>query len=305
MRFVFCYAGITAGGAYDYVEKMKLSLTGDNTDYIGIPIGRGRELSDAYAHEIMELFKVRLGNEFNTSNNFATTSYAVIYVRGKEDIPHSNFEEALFPSILTIPVKWEQCGLTPDERAVSHKRLFKELLHATKRARMLLKVVHDQLKEQANKTPLLLPLENFQSTKLKPWLKQLQSSLAAQEDEINARGTLKKALVEWEQHHPRRPVKDFKNKKPAFHDDREIEFRAPGIGGMHGLPHLKSEHPSSRCLLGAYRRLGAPFNAAFHYDVQKDSPRKIKSNFCSCHGPLKLMEGDPHLNVAPNDFIRK
>lgn len=300
MRFVFAYAGITSGGAYDYVEKKKSSLTGLNTEFIGCAHGpRGSPFTRRHAEQVLQKFQDRAARDIDATG-FSKTGYAVIYVRADPEST-ARFEESFFPATLAVAVDWQQEGETPDARAASHQELLRRLVDASKRARNAIEVVHKELKEQSNKTPLLLPLRNFQSGVLCGTLKELQTQIVRETEQPKAHAVLKSLTKAFEHRHPRSPA--ARSSGRAFCDDRAIEFRAPGQA-KHGVPSFGSEHPTPACLLGGFRRLGAPFHAAFHYDAQKNSPRPLKGKFCLCHGDFVSREGAPHLNVAPNDFIR-
>ncbi len=302
MKFVIAYAGIPAGEAFDYINKMRQTLVGANTEFIGFPLRRfSGGLSPDYAQPFLESFERRLATEFDKATNFIKTSCAIIYLCADETA-NAAFEQQFFPAILPIAVSWESRGNSPDERRESEKKLFATLLTTTIRTRSILQALQRPLREQANKTPLLLPIRNFESRTYVGWLRTLQTNITSAENEQSASEIIRQAAEAFETIHPRQQVSG--TCKRSFLDEREVEFRAPGAGRMHGLPSLKSAHPSQQCKLAAFRRLGAPFNAAFHYDAQKDSPKPLKGMFCGCHGAKSMMTGEPHLNIAPNDFIR-
>lgn len=301
MRFVFAYAGIPSGDAYDFIQKKQATLASGNTEAFFVAQGqRGTPFSERHTKKILSQFSQLAQHHIDKSSGFSTTGYAVIYVRSSND-NSAWLEDTFFPSTLTVPVDWEQSGQTPDERAKSHKELLERLFRASVRARVAIEVLHKELKEQSNKTPLLLPPRNFQSRILKSTLKNLQSRLLTATEQPIAQSILKQVVAEFEVHHPRNPVDNVRLR--TFRDDRDIEFRSPGKA-KHGVPDFGTKHPTDACILGGLRRLGAPFHAAFHYDAQKNSPKNLKGRFCMCHGAVEDMEGDPHLNVAPNDFIR-
>lgn len=300
MRFVFGYAGLPAGEAFDYVFKKRASLLSPNSDFVGFPMPRKEGLSEAHAKLFLSEFRGRLEAEFDKRSNLVATCCAVIYRRCNDD-RDIKFENQFFPAILPIPIDWEPTGELPEERRASEKILFDTLLEASIRARAVLEVLHRELRDQANTTPLLLPVRNFDSRMYQDWLRGLQRSIAVSADEKLAGGVLNAARNAFEAQYPR--VRGSSNVL-SYHDDRNIEFKAPGIRRMHGRPWLVGEHPSEMCHLSGFRRLGAPFNAAFHYDVQKDSPNSLAGMFCQCHGDREKMTGAPHLNIAPSDFTR-
>lgn len=299
MQFVFAYAGIPAGEAYDAVAARQTVLAGENTTFEGFVLQPGRSL-ELTTRNILRRFYSRLATDLDKQSCMATTGYAVIYVRAP-GTDATRFEQAFFPSTLTVGVEWEMEGSTSDAKRASLNRLFNLLLSATVRARRAITTLHKQVVDKANRTPLLLPLGNFRSGSFEEWLKRLEQSLAQLTENEESLRMLGEAVKDFKQWHPKHQIE--KSSKQCYCDERGVEFRAPGKA-LHGIPNMPGDHPSESCLLSAFRRLGAPFHSAFHYDVQKDSPKKLHGRFCTCHLPPAEMSGDPHLNIAPNDFVR-
>lgn len=301
MRFTFGYAGLPAGETFDFINGKQCSLLSTDSDFVGFGMTRKEGLSADHAKRFLAAFKNRLKDEFDRQSNLMGTCCAVIY-RRVNDVRDAEFENMFFPAILPVPIDWQPGGGTRDEQRVAEKELLDLLVRTTKRTRAILKVLHRELREQANTTPLLLPVRNFDSAGFYGnWLRALQANIAGAADEASASTILSAARNVFEARYPR---KRGGGNLLSFHDDREIEFRAPGVRRMHGKPWLADGHTSEICHLSGFRRLGAPFNAAFHYDAQKDSPRKLMAYFCRCHGDYEKMTGEPHLNIAPSDFIR-
>ncbi|MDZ7920391.1 hypothetical protein [Rhodoferax sp.] len=301
MRFTLGYAGLPAGEAFDYINKKRDSLLSANSDFVGFPMSKKEGLSANHAKLFLTEFKSRLDSEFDKQSNLVGTCCAVIYRRSNNGSDIA-FENHFFPAILPVPINWEPSGTTPDERRAAEKCLFETLVRTTARTREILAVLHRELRDQANTTPLLLPVRNFKSNSYRDWLRELQTNIAASNDEQLAKNVLNAATNAFEASYPR--VRGS-GEVLSFHDDRGIEFKAPGASRrMHGRPWMVEEHPEDMCHLAGFRRLGAPFNAAFHYDAQKNSPKKLTGRFCQCHGDLENKTGDPHLNIAPGDFTR-
>jgi hypothetical protein len=301
MRFTFGYAGLPAGEAFDYISGKRESLLSKDSDFVAFPMTRKVGLSGVHAKQFLAEFKNRLDADFDNQSNLMKTCCAVIY-RRSNDARDIAFEDEFFPAILPVPIDWDSTGATPDERRASEKALFELLVRITARTRQILEAVHQQLRDQANTTPLLLPVRNFNSKYYRDWLRQLQTDIATTGDGRTVGALLNTASKDFEVYHPR---KRGSGKALSFFDDREIEFKAPGAARrMHGRPWMVGDHPMDMCHLSGFRRLGAPFNAAFHYDAQKNSPKQLLGNFCQCHGGFDKMTGDPHLNIAPSDFTR-
>lgn len=300
MRFVFGYAGIPTE-AYDYIYRKRKTLTDNNIEFEGAPLGRaGSPFEPRHANLFLQRFKEHAIK--NRGNDKLSIGFAVIYVRSD---PESTalFEASFFPSTLVFPVDWRLSGYSADEINQSCKNLFHLLLQATIRARIAIEALHKEVVERANRTPLLLPLRNFRSKQLRDWMQELQTTLVSQQNIYTADLSIKTAVKRLEAIHPLRMVEDKKRNRPCFVDNHDVEFHAPGKM-LHGLPHTSDGHPVS-CILAGYRRLGAPYNPSFHYDCIKGARGNLKGLFYRCHGAeAESMEGDRHINIAPNDFVR-
>lgn len=299
MRFVFGYAGIPVE-AYDYIYRKRNTLTDNNVEFEGAVHGKaGSPFEPRHANLFLARFK-----EYAIQNrgNDIPIGFAVIYVRS-DPASTARFEAEFFPSTLVFPVDWHLTGRRPQEINQSCKELFDLLLQATIRARIAIEALHKEVAERPNRTPLLLPIRNFRSKLLRSWMQELQTKLASQQDVSAADSTLKAAVKQFEARYPLVLVEDPQRLQRCYLDDHNVEYHTPGKA-LHGLPHAIDGHPIS-CILGAYRRLGAPYNAAFHYDCRKGRRGNLKGQFFTCHEVEAVpMEGDPHINIAPNDFIR-
>lgn len=294
MHFVFGYAGIPSE-AYDYIYRMRNTLTNGNIEFEGVS---GAPYESRHSKKLLHRFK-----EHTLKNRGSeTVGFAVIYVRA-DDESTARFEESFFPSILVFPVDWHLEGCRPDEVNRSCKKLFDLLLEATIRARIAIEALHKEVVERANRTPLLLPLRNFRSKQLRDWVLGLQGTIVSQQNASDADLTIKVAVKRFEAIHPLKKVEDVRRKQPCYIDDHEVEFHTPGKA-LHGMPHAIDGHPVS-CFLEGYRRLGAPFNPSFHYDCVKGTRGNLKGSFFGCHGTeAEMIEGNPHINIAPNDYCR-
>ncbi len=304
MRFVFGYAGIPAN-VFDGIAKKKNALASgkENEVFLAPPIKSSDPvLNLSHVKSLQNKFKETTLKERATfkgrGDHISTIGFAVIYVRTNQK-NDDTFEEAFFPSTLVFSVDWKFNNIEINK---SNKELFDLLLRATTCARVAIEALHKEITECRNRTPLLLPIKNFHSKTLRFQLQELQIDLANQPDKAAKARAVKKTIDSIKINHPLTKVDDSKKKQPCFLDDRGIEFHSPG-SALHGLPSPTDAHPID-CLLGGYRRLGAPFHAAFHYDCVKSGRGNLKGLFHSCHGETGIIEGNPHLNIAPNDFIR-
>ena len=236
----------------------------------------------------------------DNKDNLRDTAFAVIYVVHDEASTQA-FANKFFPATLVVPVEWEYQYGTAMRKAASKNMLFQKLSNATKNAKDALSVLQEELIQRSNRTPLLLPQRNFHSKQYLQFLAQLQTDILKNGDKLS---TVKDAVRCFKQLYPLRKMGS--RDKPCYVDDREIEFHSPG-SARHGFirgddkDHI-DHHPS--CILGGRRRLGAAFDRQFHYDCQRGAGN-LQAEFFGCHTDVpSLQVGHPHLNVAPNDFVR-
>lgn len=307
MHFVFGYAGIPAE-FYDKIYQKRNTLTDKNSTFVGVALrGKSNTLESYDSNKLLYSFKSHL---IEHQRKQTELGFAVIYVRSNTPADEF-FEKAFFPTSLVFPIDWNISGQTPEEINSSISDLFKLLLDATIRARNIIKALRKEVIERANRTPVLLPIKNFRSKHLNEWLINLQDKLIQLENSHQADTIVKHATKEFEASCPLKIVEDTKNKKqqPCYLDDNNVEFHSPGKA-LHGHPHDLHRLPDDlnghciTCIIGGYIRLGAPFNPAFHYDCRKGIRHNLKGNFYGCHEDATMMEGHPHINIAPNDFVR-
>ena len=299
MRYVLGYA--IPAEAYDHIYRMKGPLTNGNVEFEGRSIGRaGSPIDPKHARFFLQRFQEHAIK--NRGDHKLELGFAVIYVRSDQESA-AIFEESFFPSTLAFPIDWRLTGYSPKEINESNNELFRLLLKATIQARIAITAFRKELVERANRTPLLLPQRNFRSIHLHTLIRKLQATIPSQSNVSDADALIKAEVKQFEKHHPMKMVEDPKRKHPCYLDDHNVEFHAPGKA-LHGIPHAIDGHPAN-CILGGYRRLGAPFNPSFHYDCVKGARQNLRGLFYRCHGTdAEVMEGNKHINIAPNDFIR-
>ena len=302
MRFVFGYAGIKK------MEKNLASGVDTGTEvFFAPPLKQSAPvLSSNHIKSLQKKFKEKTLEERDSlikgcGDHISNIGFAVIYVR-KDQKNDELFEAEFFPSTLVFSVDWMLTGYNDKQINESKNKLFDLLMKATTSARLAIEELHKEITECKNRTPLLLPIKNFQSKILRSQLQGLQTKLAGQPDKAAMAVAVKEIINLIKTGHPLKKVENSGNKQPCFLDDREIEFHSPG-SFLHGLPSSTEDHPDA-CLLGGYRRLGAPFHAGFHYDCVKGIRGNLKGLFYSCHEEVGQVEGNPHLNIAPNDYVR-
>lgn len=298
MKFIIGYAGIPSV-IYDEVLRRKdhICTRDPNCEFISRPLQQKSDGQFRYSatdtNYFLREFADRLRND--NHNRLNDTGFALIYVQ-HEAITTTYLIDSFFPSILTTPVRFHLDCSNKRLMNESKNNLIEMLHHATNNVKNSIPIVKKEITEHDSKTPLLLPIKNFCSDHLVPELRQLQGILPDAPDKI---GTLKNSIRNFERHHPRTPVGTYV--KPCFVDSKKIEFHPPG-SARHAFARSTNEHPET-CFLSGRRRLGAPYDHAFHYDCMSGNG-KLRGVFWGCHGGQSAYAGNPHLNVAPNDFVR-
>lgn len=292
-KFVFGYLGMPSD-TFDEVYK-KRNILGQNVKFEGFPLKIYEETLELH-HGIRMLKKFIELRKADSHDEAMETGYAVIYIKP----PNSNlenFESLFFPSTLIYPIEWTRQYGSKKKIAEANNELFRKLEKATKESIKILEAFRKETVEKANRTPFLLPLKNFRSKALIESLEQLQANWLTETDPNEV---IKQASSEFERQHPPQRV-DYKDK--AFYmNPGKIEFHSPGKA-LHGILGSQAGH-TIECIMNGMKRLGAPYHPAFHYDCQKGERGNLKGLFFNCHEDEEKMEGDPHINVAPNDFVR-
>lgn len=296
MKFVIGFAGIPYE-VYDQIYKNKDTIATPVVDFVSTPLKPGMYSYDSNHIKFFEnAFKQHIENDHH--NELVDTAFAVILINhGEEGI--EMFRQKFFPSTLIFSVEWKMEWGRPQIIRQAGNRLIAVLKDACKKVRDSLGPLKKELTERANRTPLLLPLRNFRSKYLLEIILNLQGEIISSADKS---ATIKKFVREIERHHPLK--QDNPNNPRFFVDDRNIVFRAPG-NNRHAFARVdQTETHSLSCLLSGRRRLGVPFDSTFHYDCTKGQTN-LKASFYMCHGEDESeKEGNPHLNISPNDFVR-
>jgi hypothetical protein len=76
--------------------------------------------------------------------------------------------------------------------------------------------------------------------------------------------------------------------------------------GMERHSQVESQVPphSSECGLNSCFRFGMKYDETRHFNVSEERPREqISGEFRDCHGDLRTVPPQSHINMFPNDFI--
>jgi hypothetical protein len=296
MRFLFAYAGIPSA-IFKSIQGALSELCGDDGEFVASPLYPSTSGSFRYSEKYSDYFLRGLSSriEADDDNQLHDTGFALFYVTHDIETT-SRFAEYFFPSTLAFPIEWSLDLRSDTLVRQSRNALMRALRVATNKARVGLPWLKKEVTEQANRTPLLLPVKNFRSDFLQDAIRALQSGLSKRSTE--EREVIEQTVAQIRKRHPL----EFQAPRSRFFaDDREIRFCIPGRD-RHAFARPGGEHPYS-CVLSGRRRLGAPYDRAFHYDCSRGSGN-LKAGFFGCHEPESMREGNPHLNIAPNDFVR-
>lgn len=148
-----------------------------------------------------------------------------------------------------------------------------------------------------NRTPLLLPPQNFASHHLDQLLRTLSCNLVPTKSQVAAQAEIDRAVTDFLHHHPM--VQPERGSR--VHSNGVLAFNSPGKD-LHGKQQTPHGHPDE-CIIGARIRLGHCFHHQFHYDVEPHHGN-FGAALPSCHGSFDVPHGRAYVNIAPNDHVR-
>ncbi len=293
MGYSLVVAGLTIG-AFDRIRRISENRLAPGGKLILSPIAdRQQPYTKRYINGLLEA-----AHKFTKSaneNDAATT--LLIYIDYK-DQSTNDLLEAFFPFGLPLALD------PPDFRDASNKpqinsvlnQFADELAKAAIEIRGLSRII-SEFTNIANLTPLLLPLRNFRSERLKSTLQRLYEGLAEADD---AKTFIVSTIKSFLAVHPRvRPPDDDRH---CF-SDGYLYFRSPGKHRHGFFRNVAAANHHVACLLNARSRIGGHFPATFHYDCIARNGSLAKT-YPNCHDMGCAPSQDTHVNIAPNDFIR-
>lgn len=189
---------------------------------------------------------------------------------------------------------------TGNERRRIFKKFIPRLQSICSSLRSRGKIMCDHVHSSMRRTPLLLPLRNFNSQNLNHVISRI---MLGAYDAHNLDQFIKEAILEFN-----RSASTYKpdgSPRRYYCNVDGLVFVTPGNHQLHGIVHDNrggSGHLAS-CYIHGRVRLGGSFNPRFHYDC---SPMRgdLKSHYKSCHGQDVRPKAPTHVNIAPNDWIR-
>ena len=293
---LFIIAGVPAAH-YSTFQKHAARIVGTGHSYVASPLRSDPAgkylLGPGHADRLLEELEKRL----ESSPNELDKGMGLLYLCSQWDDPAS-FAKRFYPFCATHPVKMP----VPISRSgvpgqITAKKIVRNLTEAGPSLIRAVAAMGTELRDRLKRTPILLPIRNFSSSRLGESVDRLFFCLSGEKRPPEA---IKQACEEFEKHHPFARVREIR--KRCFVNNAHVQFRAPGRG-MHGRPHLGAEGHNIRCYLSGRLRLGAPFLDTFHYDCMR-ARGALSGRFSNCHDTFGNYTGRPHLNIAPSDFIR-
>lgn len=292
MRLAVGFAGVPQA-IYDRFWASRMKIIEQSDILICESLKTDRNYSNQHSNFFLNRFHEILRNDHH--NSFRDVGFVIIYVSTHENSDF--FSSIFFPSILTIPVNWKLSGYNKTTFGASYNELSRLFRQSVIAARGAIPKIRREVVQQDNRTPWLLPLKNFQSSVYETTLSTLHDRCI---DHRNLDSSIATSKQIFERAHPPRKVRG--STRHCYVDDKGVEFHPPGKA-RHAFARASFDNHPSTCLIAGRLRLGASYDRAFHYDCSRGE-RPLKGCFAGCHSePVKWI-GDPHLNIAPNDFVR-
>lgn len=287
------FAGIPEA-AFDFFRRAEATLLepGDEAIAETCKNSDARYMANEHAGFFLKRFAEALATDHH--NALSNTGFVVLYVNSHAG--SAAFADRLFPGVLTMPVTWRLEGHNRTTIGRSFGLLRGLLRVGVQQARRAVPVIKKEVTEHDGRTPFLLPIANFHSRHLVPALRE------AERDAIAGNGMTGLTAVRRRFEHVHPPQRIDRKARDCFVDDRGTEFHPPGSARHAFARDLFAGHPPD-CLVNGRRRLGSPYDRAFHYDCQRDG-RLLSGEFPNCHGPHETKSKLDNLNIAPNDNLR-
>jgi hypothetical protein len=159
--------------------------------------------------------------------------------------------------------------------------------------------ISQELSSHGQRTPLLLPLRHFGDARLNQLLDEIEIEVRRQprpHEYVRKRCKAFEATLDSTRHG--RGGRSYVN-------GAGVVFSAPGRA-LHGSFHFDGGgRHNSKCHLTALARIGGAIADGFHYVCTARNGGPHSGAFANCHDEIAAFNGQPHLNVYPNDFIRQ
>ncbi len=303
MRFIVI-AGVPNTLSEGFARVKEKRFKNENANIIWSPLPNGQLYSKEYVEKLYCKFaravEEVIGNESGSGVNPLDATAIIVYL----DYDNSNskiINTTFLPDALVIPV--DPPGLIfqrlpPNKKDSLTNKLIDKIKKAIKKSEQILPAIKKEVTSRDNKTPLLLPVWNFD----KPSICRLLEDVCAKFINVDPFTAVRNVTRRFEAQNPRISMHD--DCERYFVNPRGIVFKSPGRG-RHGFAReSEGERHPRNCLVRSRLRLGASFDPKFHYDCVKQRGA-LPSNWRSCHRQnFTIPKGRVHVNISPNDHVR-
>lgn len=301
---IVAIAGLPAAH-YNRIEQQASTIFGTGQRFIASPLRA--DANGAYVPDLTHGWQLlnKLSKTLQTDKSLQNHGCGVLLLSpsGYDTTEILNLL-APFAAILKIdlPVPVHTHGRPAQMQA---NQISTELRAATPKLVRAVNAMNSELETRPNRTPLLLPLRNFDGRGVADEIRSLSLSLPLEERPSEAIAAACKRI---EATYSFDKAKDCSAR--CFIDDRKVEFRPPGRAN-HGMAASAEPPHNATCFLNGSFRIGGRYNRGFHYDCRhrlstgkRNKAKVLKGSFFDCHDDEDEYVGEPHLNIAPNDFVR-
>ncbi|WP_374005897.1 hypothetical protein [Delftia lacustris] len=292
MNYCFVLAGVPSQ-IYDQVYRERKKFCKNDAEFLGRCLKKNGE--PFYSKSDFDFFIKEVAERFRKDhhNTLAKTKFVCFYIDYSNETSRKLFE-SLHPAVFCVPIKWNYDLSTKHRANASVNELLNILEKKSDIIRKSLPSLTHEMSSRDSKTTLLLPVASFKSKVLRRALESLVDNINQEND---ANTSIDEANSFVLKAHPIRKSQG----KGGFLDDRNIQFHPPGAA-RHGYARDSAGHLAI-CLVSGRRRLGVPYDRAFHYDCTRGE-KPLIDDFPGCHPPEARHHGAPHLNISPNDHVR-
>ncbi|WP_315751878.1 MULTISPECIES: hypothetical protein [unclassified Bradyrhizobium] len=290
------HALVIAGLSAELFDRVK-QISGKTLAPDGLPIISPLPAHSRYDSKyIQKLITATYGyaKQRNETEPFSTLLLYVDY----KDQSTSDLLATFFPFSLAYPLPapdFSQARTRPQIRNVLNE-FAKQVTEAAIELRRIARTVSEFTNVQ-NLTPLLLPLRNFASVKLRSILDDLYGNLPRVADRKPYIESVVKSFIA---DHPR--VRPPGQDRHCFSDGR-LFFKSPGRDRHGHFRNAAADNHAMICLLNARSRIGGHYPADFHYDCVPVR-NGLASDYPNCHAMRTAPGRATHVNISPNDFVR-
>jgi hypothetical protein len=178
---------------------------------------------------------------------------------------------------------------------IAANKLAKSVVRVARKLKVAVNDVQNEFTNRLTRSPLHLPIRNFESDIYGSALNRL-ARLLGQVDSPS--DLLKEACLEIEASHPFRAS----GRRRSFVDNGNKRFAMPGRD-LHGLTHRGDPH-NAMCVLSSKLRLGGALADGFHFDCVRNDNDRLEAFLQNCHDAFEWKKGAPHINIGCNDGLR-